>query len=376
LNRYSIKNYNFILVILIFMLNIIGILTVRSASNGQLNLVEREIAGVCVSAFLMVVISFIPYRKLLDFNILVYIVCLVLLTAVLLIGNSKGMAKRWIVLPVIGQLQPSEFVKIGLIIFFARFLEDHKNDLNTVKTLLITAGPAAAPLVLVFLEPDLSTTIMMFVCVAVMIYVGGLSYKWLLIIFGVGIPLGFLCFELLKAGKMPFIQSYQAERILAKISGNAMSDANLQQTNSIMAIASGMLSGKGLNNNTLASVKNGNFLSEEQTDFIFAVVGEEMGFIGCCAVILLFALLVFECFRTARKALDLEGRIICTGMGALIGFQAFTNIAVATGIFPNTGLPLPFISYGVSSLLSTYVGMGMVLNVALTDFPGTSRRYL
>ena len=132
-----------------------------------------------------------------------------------------------------------------------------------------------------------------------------------------------------------------------------------------MAIGSGQLWGKGLNNTEIASVKNGNFLSEEQTDFIFAIVGEEMGFAGTMAVLVLFLLLVYECLIMAYRAKDLSGRLICVGMGTLLAFQSFANIAVATAIFPNTGLPLPLVSYGVSSLLSIYLGMGVVLNVGL-----------
>jgi rod shape determining protein RodA len=112
-------------------------------------------------------------------------------------------------------------------------------------------------------------------------------------------------------------------------------------------------------------VKNGNFLSEEQTDFIFAVIGEELGFIGCAAVILLIALIVFECLLLASRSRDMFGRLLCVGMAALLAFQSFANIAVATGVFPNTGLPLPFVSYGVSSLLSIYIGIGVILNVGL-----------
>lgn len=118
-------------------------------------------------------------------------------------------------------------------------------------------------------------------------------------------------------------------------------------------------------NTTIASVKNGNFLSEEQTDFIFAVIGEELGFIGCMAVIILFLLIIYECLIMAARARDLGGRLICAGMATLIAFQAFANIAVATAIFPNTGLPLPFISFGSSSLISIFIGMGLVLNVGL-----------
>ncbi len=132
-----------------------------------------------------------------------------------------------------------------------------------------------------------------------------------------------------------------------------------------MAIGSGRLYGKGLFNDTAFSVKNGNFLSEEHTDFVFSVIGEELGFVGCMIVLALFLLFVFECFHIANRAADLSGKLLCTGMAALVGFQAFTNIAVVTGIFPNTGLPLPFISYGVSSLVSFYIGTGIILNVGL-----------
>ena len=132
-----------------------------------------------------------------------------------------------------------------------------------------------------------------------------------------------------------------------------------------MAIGSGQLWGKGLNNTTIASVKNGNFLSEESTDFIFAIIGEELGFVGSLIVLGLFLLVIYECLLAARRAKDVGGKLLCTGIAALIGCQSFSNIAVATRLFPNTGLPLPFISYGVSSLISMYLGVGIVLNVGL-----------
>ena len=160
-------------------------------------------------------------------------------------------------------------------------------------------------------------------------------------------------------------EDYQAGRILAWFYPDQYGEARYQQNNSIIAIGSGQLKGKGLFNTTIASVKNGNFLSEEQTDFIFAVIGEELGFIGCVVVIALFLLIIYECLMMAARARDLSGRLICVGMATLIAFQAFANIAVATGIFPNTGLPLPFISFGSSSLISIFMGIGLVLNVGL-----------
>ena len=142
-----------------------------------------------------------------------------------------------------------------------------------------------------------------------------------------------------------------------------------------MAIGSGMFWGKGLNTTTLSSVKNGNFLSEEETDFIFAVVGEELGFIGSVVVIILMALIVYECLMMAARAKDLAGRLVCVGLATLFAFQSFANIAVATGILPNTGLPLPFISSGVSSLLSLYFGVGIVMNVGLQRRNNNYERY-
>lgn len=132
-----------------------------------------------------------------------------------------------------------------------------------------------------------------------------------------------------------------------------------------MAIGSGQLTGKGLNNNTTTSVKNGNFILEPQTDFIFAIIGEELGFVGSCIVIALLLLIVIQCILTGARAQNLAGKIICCGVGGLIAVQSFINIGVATGLIPNTGVPLPFVSYGLTSLVSLYIGIGFVLNVGL-----------
>ena len=162
------------------------------------------------------------------------------------------------------------------------------------------------------------------------------------------------------------LQGYQETRILAWLQPEKYSsDEAYQQNNSIMAIGSGRLTGKGLNNNTTTSVKNGNFILEPQTDFIFAIVGEELGFVGCCIVIGLLLLIVIQCLRIGMRAPDIGGRILCCGIASQIGIQSFINISVATGLFPNTGIPLPFVSYGMSSLVSMFIGIGLVLNVGL-----------
>ena len=363
---YHFKSYPFRLMAAVAVLNAVGILVIHSATNSDMAVVGRQLTGAAIGAAAMLILSLIPYQIILRHAVPVFGACCGMLLLVNVYGRIVGGARRWIVLPGIGQLQPSEFAKIGIVVFFAWFLDRNRENLNRPQFLAVFAGLAAIPIFLIMSEPDLSTTIVVTVCILSIIYVAGLSYKWIAAALAVVLPFagGFLI--LLRHQMIPFLQDYQARRILAWIDGGSgYADANLQQNNSIMAIGSGQLFGKGLNNNTLASVKNGNFLSEEQTDFIFAVIGEELGFIGCVIVIALYAAVVYECFHLAGKAKDLAGKLICTGLGVLIAFQGFSNIAVATGIFPNTGLTLPFISYGVSSLLSFYCGIGMVLNVGL-----------
>ena len=169
---------------------------------------------------------------------------------------------------------------------------------------------------------------------------------------------------ILKPGQT-LIQEYQIRRILAWLYPDQYPSDAAQQVNSIMAIGSGQLYGKGLDTTAIESVKNGNFIPEAQTDFIFAVAGEEIGFLGCCIIIILEMLIAIECIRVGQKARERSGSILCCGMGALIALQSIMNICVATGLMPNTGLPLPFVSSGLSSLITLFVGIGLVLNVGL-----------
>lgn len=364
---YEYKYYNFRLVLYMLILSGIGIIIVSSASNRDMDLVRKQIMGVMVGFALVIGISLIDYHKLLHLYALDYAVCILLLGAVLVMGHTAGGATRWIDVPGIGRIQPSEFVKIGLILFFSWYWSKYQEKINSPSLVVIAAVLAAAPIGLIFVEPNLSTSLVTIVIILCMVFAAGISYKWILGVLAVVVPSGALFIYLLTKGLVPFIHGFQARRILAWIYPHSEQYAeNLrQQKNSVMAISSGQLQGKGLFNTTIASVKDGNFLSEEKTDFIFAVIGEELGFIGSVVIIVLFALIVMECLRMAAKAKDMGGRLLCTGMAALIGFQSFANIAVATQIFPNTGLPLPFISSGVSSLISIFMGMGLVLNVGL-----------
>lgn len=363
---YNFKNYNFRLIIYMLILSSLGVVLIGSASGQDQSLVGKQIFGVAFSLIICLIVSLIDYHKIFKFNTLIYIGCVSLLAAVLLIGKTTKGATRWLKIGGF-QLQPSEFVKIGLIVILSCFLAKNQERINKPSVVGTAALLCVIPLGLVYAQPNLSTSIVIAVTMICIIYAAGISYKWIAGVVAIGFPTGLLCLYLALYDMTPFLKKYQAQRILAKVfhSDSKYADLNRQQDNSIMAIGSGQLKGKGLFNNTLSSVKNGNFLSEEKTDFIFAIIGEELGFIGGVAVVVLYALLVFECLWIASRARDAAGRLICTGIAALIAFQGFANIAVATGIFPNTGLPLPFVSSGLSSLLSVFIGMGLVLNVGL-----------
>ena len=370
---YQLKNYNFRLIVLVLALSIMGILVIGSAKESSQ---IKQIIGLGLSLVVMVVASLVDYTWLLKLQWLMYAGSIAILAAVIFFGKEVNGSRRWFEIPHIGlTFQPAELVKILMILFFAKFFMDHQEELQQKnRTVLIAVGLAAPLLLLVYKQPDLSTTICMTLIFCTMIYISGISYKWVLGVLGVALPVGIIFFSIILNPDQTLIQGYQAGRILAWLYPEKYPDLAYQQQNSIMAIGSGQLSGKGLANNVIASVKNGNFISEPQTDFIFAVAGEELGFLGSCAIIILIFLIVFELLRMAGKARDFSGRVICCGMAALIGFQSFLNIAVATGLIPNTGIPLPFVSYGLTSLVSLYAGIGIVLNVGLQTSYSNYRR--
>ena len=360
---YHIKNYNFTLAALVLSLSVLGIFVVGSAREIHQS---RQILGVAIGLCVMFVISLFDYVWVLEFYWMIYLAAVASLASVLVIGQSVNGAKRWINLGFT-TFQPSELAKILLILFFSKFIMNHIEDLNDRVTLIKYAVLSAVPLGLIFAEPNLSTTILTALVLCLIIYAGGLSYRIIGKIFLVLIPTVIIFLTIAVMPNQPFLQEYQQRRILAFINREEeqASDEVYQQNNSVMAIGSGKLTGKGLNNNTTTSVKNGNFIPEPQTDFIFAIVGEELGFIGGCIVIALLLLIVVQCILIGIRAQDLAGRILCCGVGGLIGVQSFVNISVATGLIPNTGVPLPFVSYGLTSLVSLYMGIGFVLNVGL-----------
>ena len=360
--RYHLKDYRFSLIILVTALSIIGVFIVGSA---QADLQWRQLQGVILGLIAMFIISLIDYNWILKFYWVMYAVNLVLLAAVLLFGETVNGATRWLTLGFI-QFQPSDLTKLLMILFFAKFLMDRERDINDKKTIIQGIALILPSLILIYKQPNLSNTICLALLFCVLMFMGGLSYKFIGTVLAITIPTAVILFVIVIQPNQPLIHQYQQNRILAWLEPEEYeSEEAYQQLNSIKAIGSGKLTGKGYNSDATTSVKNGNFISEPQTDFIFAIIGEELGFVGCCVVIILILLIVIDCILIGMKAKDTGGRIICAGIAALIGIQSFINISVATMLFPNTGISLPFVSYGLTSLVCLYMGIGFVLNVGL-----------
>ena len=365
--QYKLKNFHFQLILYICALTIIGIFVIGSARP---DLQPKQIFGFAVGLCLMAFVALLDYSFLMKFHWIYYAAMMVLLILTELFGVNVNGAQRWLeIIPDQIQIQPSEFAKLAIVAFFAYFFSKYVDNLNTPRILFTSFAFVGVPLLFILKQPDLSTTICTAVIFVGLLFIAGLSYKIIVGVLAVAIPVFIVFFTyIVQLAKSTTADvPYQLDRVMAWLYPNDQRWASkaLQQQNSIMAIGSGQLLGKGLNNSEATSMLNANYILEPQTDFIFAVIGEELGFLGCFIILVLLFLTVVECIVIGSKAKDLQGKLICCGMATWIGFQSFVNIAVNTGVFPNTGVPLPFVSYGLSSVLAIYIGMGFVINVGL-----------
>ena len=372
--KIHVRDFNFRLLIYVLILSVIGVLVVHSATASEItqsvvSTTVKQIIGVGIGVVMTIIIAVIDYHKLVKYSWIIYLLAVLALVYLLVFGKSIYGAKRWIYFPFFGTIQPSEFAKPALLLFFAFLILKFKDKISKVLTLVLFMIAAAPILLLVLMEPDLSTAIVLVIIIVVSLFLGGLSYKWFIGVILALIPvIVFFFIALYQPGQgilHKIFEPHQVERINAFFFPEDYPDLVRQQQNSIMAIGSGGFFGKGLGTSSLDSVKSGNFLSEEQCDFIFAIIGEEMGFFGSLVVIVLLGLVTFECFLTAKKCNDLVGKVIAATAGASIAFQSLINVGVALLLIPNTGIPLPFLSAGLSSLLSTYMLVGFVLSTGL-----------
>jgi len=346
-----------------FLLSGIGLLMIYSATRGRdsenyiTNVVERQAFFLGIGAFMMIVVAVSDYRRLLTGARFVYVACVVPLVFVLIpgIGQERNGARAWF--EVAGfSFQPSELMKLGLILALAWWLSEHPDGLD-VGSLGKAVGIAAIPMALVMVQPDLGTVMVFLAITMAMLLLGGVDLKHLagLVVLGaVGLVLAW-----------PVLGAYAKDRLDGFLdpNGDAIAVYNVKQAQ--IAIGNGGLSGRGFGQGTQT---NSGLVPFQHTDFIFTVIGEEFGFIGGVITIALFALLIWRLYRTARLAGDDFGSLICVGVMAMVVFQMFQSIGMTMGLMPVTGIPLPFVSQGGSSLLTSFIAMGLIISVHMRRF--------
>ena len=358
---YSFWRLDFILILFTLILSTIGVLAITSSNDSLRN---KQIIGIVVSLVIMFLFSMIDYHRLIDLYWFGYIVSLALLMIVILKGHDSHGASRWIQIGGF-TFQPSEITKIMLILFFAKFIMKYRDRIRSISFVMLCVLLLAPPVFLVLKQPDLSTSIMLLVIFTSILFVGGMDRRLLTTVMMVVVPLSILVIVSASWKNSPFLKLYQQKRILSWLHPEDYPEDAYQTLNSMMAIGSGQFSGKGLHTNEINSVLNSGYISESSTDFIFTVIGEELGFLGSILVVLLLLAIVLKCLYIARRSRDFSGMLIAVGVAAWLGFQGFLNIGVATGVIPNTGIPLPFVSSGLTSLVCEFAGIGCVLNVAM-----------
>ena len=320
---------------------------------------KRHTLNIVIGGLLAYGTTLIDYRLLRAYTPIVWLAAVIGLTIVLIpgLGTEINGAQAWISLPGGFQLQPAELAKIAIIVGISMILSDRDQtdkdptDLDVIKALAI----AAVPILLIVAQPDLGTVLIISAAVVAMIGASGAPARWvvgLLLLAVVGV------FTAVQTGA---VSQYQVARLQSFVDPSADPQASgYQLRQSRITIGSGGLFGKGLFEGPQT---NGRFVPEQQTDFIFTVAGEELGFVGCSLILALYFLLFVRAFSICRRSSDLFGRLVCIGVIAWFAFQTFENIGMTMGLMPMTGVPLPFLSYGGSSMFANLIGIGLLQNV-------------
>ena len=353
----------------VILLNLMGLVSIISITDvlGNDRILIRQAAGSAVGIILMTVLSTVNYRKITCYYKALYLIVIISLAAVFIFGSSGGGAKRWISLGGI-TFQPSELAKILLILFYSEFIINYVGKLSRIKLYALSALLILPPFIMILKEPDLSTSIMVLVNFCVIIFISGLDWKIIAGVAAAAVPAFMILMFAALSGEFGFLGEYQRQRILAWLHPEDYAATTAYQTmNSMTAIGSGRLIGKGITAGASGTVLGTGFISESQTDFIFAVIGEQFGFLGCCIMLVLITIVTARCFKAASESRDPADRIVASGMAGWIGFQSYLNIGVTTGLLPNTGIPLPFVSYGLTSLICLYAGLGLVQNICIKN---------
>jgi len=322
---------------------------------------KRHILNVFIGGLLAYATTLIDYRVLRAYTPFLYGFGVLGLIAVMIpgIGSTVNGAKSWISFPGGFQLQPAELAKISVIVGMAMILAESRDrsENPTDKDVAKALALAVLPMLLIILQPDLGEVLIISAAVIAIIGVSGAPTRWVVGLLLLGV-LGSVV-----AVKAGVIHQYQVKRLQSFVDPNAdPQQSGYQLRQSRITIGSGGLIGKGIFGGPQT---NGRFVPEQQTDFIFTVAGEETGFVGCSLILMFFSIFFFRSFLIARRTNDMFGKLVCIGVIAWFAFQMYENIGMTMGLMPMTGVPLPFMSYGGSSMFANLIGLGLLQNVHL-----------
>jgi len=320
---------------------------------------KRHVINILIGVLLAWGTTIIDYRLLRAYTPIVWGLGVLGLIIVLIptLGAEVNGAKAWIALPGGFQIQPAELAKISIIVGMSMILSErsHDSDLPTSRDVLQALVVAGIPVLLILFQPDMGTVFIISAAVVTIIAISGASSRWVVALLLIAILGAF------GATKTGVINSYQVKRLQSFVNPNADTQGSgYQLRQARITVGSGGLLGTGLFNGPQT---NGRFVPEQQTDFIFTVAGEELGFLGSAGIVLLFLIILMRAFAIARRTDDPYGRLVATGVTAWFAFQIFENIGMTLGLMPMTGVPLPFLSYGGSSMFATLIGFGLLQNV-------------
>jgi rod shape determining protein RodA len=356
-----LRKYDWVLLVAVVGLSLIGTLLVYSATQPSADprsYLIKQLINVALGLILMVAVSLLDYRQIRLLAPIVYAVAVLGLVAVLSpLGTTVSGAKAWINLPAGFQVEPSEFAKIGLVLVIAVVFGEVR-DSGRIPGPKHAAGVLAlalVPVVLVEREPALGVIILLLLMTFGMVALSGLRLRWVAALVVTGAAAVAAVF------KLHLLRAYQLDRLTAFLHPGADPTGTGYETiHSKIMIGSGGLFGTGWLHGSLVTAS---FVPNQQTDFIFSVAGEEVGFVGCAVIIALLGLLIFRALRIATRADDQFGLLAASGIALWFGLQAFINIGMTIGIMPVTGLPLPFVSYGGSAMFADMIAIGVLQSV-------------
>jgi rod shape determining protein RodA len=345
----------------------VGVVMVYTATRGELlaegesphTYLKKQALFVVIGVVVMVAVALFDYRRLEPLATPIYIITLLALLGVFAVGSSAQGAARWYSLGPL-QLQPSEFAVIGLIIAIAAYCDRRAEEGLAWKDVFKLLLMAAIPIVLILKQPDLGTAIIMLIVLLIMLAVAGLPLR-ILIMLLVGVALGAVV-----ATKAGLLHDYQIARLTTFLHPNSTSTNQFVQnaiynvTQAKTAIGSGGFFGSGLLHGAQTNL---GYVPEQQTDFIFTAVGEQLGFVGAVGLLAVLGVIAWRLLHAAGKSRDVFGRLICTGLFSFVAFSVFQNAGMTMGIMPITGIPLPFVSYGGTAVLCFFVAIGLALSV-------------